>query len=325
MIYVADELQEIDDELSMVIGSAWSKSTLACRNSQWSRFIKFCHQHGLQPLPASANTVARFLVWQSRSSKFSTCNNYLSAINTLHKFYGCDIDFRQVFLVKLVLKGLKSTLGNTTIQKIPFSVEELMAMYRSLDFNSELEMLCWTVIIVSFRTLLRKSNLVPSTTGDYSHVLRRRDIQFHDWGMTVKVSSTKTLRFSEYTLDIPVHFVANKALCAASAVKYHLQSVIAEPDSPLFVCQGKGSLEPLLYSAVLSHIKVCASRIGLDPLKVGCHSLRRSGAAHMHSIGIPLVDIMSIGDWRSMAVLEYLVTPMDRKEKIQRTVAASLS
>ena len=61
MDYVADDLQQIDAEMSAVIGSAWSKSTLACRNSQWSRFIKFCQLHELNPLPASANTVGRFL------------------------------------------------------------------------------------------------------------------------------------------------------------------------------------------------------------------------------------------------------------------------
>ena len=224
-----------------------------------------------------------------------------------------------------MLKGLKSTLGDTVTQKIPFSVQDLAAMYGTLDFNSENELIYWTVIILSFRTLLRKSNLVPTTLSDFSHVLRRRDVQFHDWGMLVKVNSTKTLRYSEYVLDIPVHYVSNKALCAASAVKYHMDTFRAQPDSPLFECQGSHSYEPVLYSAVLAHIKLCASRIGLDPSRVGCHSLHRSGAAHMYSIGVPLVDIMSIGDWRSMAVLEYLVTAMDRKGKIQELVAASLN
>ena len=117
LICVAADLKDIDQELSQVIGAAWSRSTLQCRNSQWSRFIKFAQQHGLQTLPASHETVARFLVWQSRTSKYSTCNNYLSAINVLHKFYGFDVDFRDSFLIKLVLKGLKSVLGDKVTQK----------------------------------------------------------------------------------------------------------------------------------------------------------------------------------------------------------------
>ena len=71
-------------------------------------------------------------------------------------------------------------------------------------------------------------------------------------------------------------------------------------------------------------LKDCVSRIGLDPGDVGLHSLMRSGAAYLHSIGIRLIDIECIGDWKSLAVLTYLVTPVNRKIYIELKVAASL-
>ena len=310
--------------MSRLIGSAWSHNTLKSRNSQWSRFISFCQRLGLTPLPATPRTVARFLVWQSKSSKYSTCNNYLSAIVVLHKYYGYDVEFRENFMIKLVLKGIKSVLGDKTVQKRPFTVDELMSMYAALDFTSQEELLCWSAMITSFRTLLRKSNLVTSVDSENGHVLRRRDVSFHAWGMLVNVSSTKTLRHSEYVLDLPVHYVGNAALCAASAVKYHMDNYPAPQDSPLFVSTADPS-QPLKYVKLLGFVKHCAQRIGIPPSEVGCHSLRRSGAAHMHSIGVPLSDIMSIGDWSSLAVLDYLVTPRDRKDSIQSLVATSLS
>ena len=315
LIYVADDLRQIDDEMSRTIGSAWSRSTLQCRNSQWSRYIKFTRDHGLQTMPGSPQTVARFIIWQSRSSKYSTCNNYLSAINVLHKFYGFDVDFRDSFLMKLVMKGLKSTLGDKAVQN----------MYSKLDLQSEQETICWTVMILWFRSLLRKSNLVPNTLSDFTHVLRRRDISFHDWGLMVRVVSTKTLQHLEYELEIPVYYVDEPALCVASAVKYLICRYPASDDSPLFFVPTSKGLLPLLYSSVLAHVKLCANRIGMKPEQVGCHSLRRSGAAHVHSIGIPLIDIMSIGDWKSLAVLDYLVTPSGRKSEIQKSVAASFA
>ena len=298
MGYVADELDRLDEDLSAVIGSAWTKSTLACRNSQWSRFIKVCQDFGLSPIPADATTVARFLVWQSKSSKYSTCNNYLSAINVLHKFYGHDTDFRQCFLIKLMMKGLKSVLGDQSCQKRPFTVRELCEMYKSLNFESEDEIICWTIIILSFRSLLQKSNLVPTSPTDDAHVLHRWDVSFHSWGMMVRVTSIKTLKNSEYVLEIPVHYVWNLALCAASAVEYHMKVYPGHKDSLLFLRQGESGLEPVYYAQVLDQIKRCASRVGIDPTAVGCHSLRRSGAAHMHSIGVPLVDIICAGDWK---------------------------
>ena len=325
ILYVAEDLNSIDSEMSQVIGAAWSKNTLASRNSQWTRFFKFCHTYELTPLPASPETVARFLVWQSRSSKYSTCNNYLSAINVLHRYYGYELDFRESFLIKLVLKGLKSTLGDQSSQMRPFTVEELSKMFERLDMSSEREMVLWTIVIFSFRTSLRKSNLIPTSLADTDHVVRRRDISFHSWGMLVCVRSTKTLSKGDHALEIPVHYVNNPVFCAASAVKFHLSTHPADDSDLLFYGASGSSFTPILYPEVLGFIKLCASRIGLKPSEVGCHSLRRSGAAHMHRIRVPLEDIMCIGDWKSMAVLDYLVTTRDRKDVIQRIVAASFS
>lgn len=63
----------------------------------------------------------------------------------------------------------------------------------------------------------------------------------------------------------------------------------------------------------------------MDDSKVGLHSLRRSGASFWCHLGVPLTDIKSIGDWRSLAVLEYLVTPMNRKMDIEKIMVEALS
>ena len=65
--------------------------------------------------------------------------------------------------------------------------------------------------------------------------------------------------------------------------------------------------------------------IGLDPEVVGLHSMRRSGASYLHRIGVPLQDIKCAGDWGSLAVLSYLVTPMDRKVVIEQFTSTSLA
>ena len=144
-------------------------------------------------------------------------------------------------------------------------------------------------------------------------------------GVCYSGSNLQSPQHSEYVLELPIHFVGNAALCAASAVRFHMLKYPASMDGPVFWQGTYASFKPVLYSTVLSHKKLFASSIGIAPEEVGCHSLRRSGAAHMHSIGIPLVDIMSWGDWKSMSVLQYLVTPASRKVEIQHVVAGSLS
>ena len=316
------ELDALDVEVASAVGAAWSRNTLLTRNSQWSRFIGFCHKHGLQPLPASAQTVSRFLVWQAHDTKFSTVNNYLSAINALHRFYGHDIDFRRVFLIKLVLRGIRNTLGDTVFQRQPFTVPQLVIMFNRMDKSNDLNMILWSVVITSFRSLLRKSNLVHNGSQQSDHVLLRSEVDVHSWGVLLHIGSTKTLQYKQYVLDIPIVYVPNKALCAASAIVSHMSKYQVGAFSPLFV---QPNLKPVQYSQVLSFIKNCASSIGIDSSTVGCHSLRRSGTAYLHKIGVPLEDIMSLGDWKSLSVLSYLVTPPSRKLQIQETVALNLS
>ena len=230
--------------------------------------------------------------------------------------------FRHCYLITLVLKGLKRQLGTHVQQSIPFSMDELKAMHATIDMASYLNRILWSVVIFSFRTLLRKSNVVPDSLDSAIHVVRRKDVEFHDWGLMINVASTKTVRYDQYVLHIRIHYVQDKRFCAASSVKSHFQVVPGKPNDPIFLKEPFG--KPVLYHDVLSFIKRLATDIGLKGERIGCHSLRRSGAAFLHSIGVPLEDIMSSGDWHSMAVLMYLSTPMSRKHVIQDSVSDKL-
>ena len=316
------DVSKIDDELSTTIAAAWSSNTLSVRNSQWSKFISFCTSINQPPLPASTETVSRFLVWLARTCKYSTINNYVSAVVSLHKFHGYDPQFRDSFFIKMVLKGLKRRLGDKTVQMQPFSLMNLKGMYEKLDHS--IEELLWTILIVSFRSLLRKSNLVPTRGQDDHHVLRRSDIHVFHWGIMLNVKSTKTLQCSEYVLQIPLYYVKDIRFCAASAVLAHMHTYPAPASSFLFMKKVGVGLQPVYYKEVLDFIKILSSRIGLDPKQYGCHSLRRSGAGFLQSIHVPLEDIMSMGDWHSLSVLDYLVTPLHRKFDIQNTVSVNL-
>ena len=316
------DVSELDQEVSATIAAAWSANTLATRNSQWSKYFAFCADVELTPLPANVHTVARFLVFLGRTCKFSTVNNYLSALISLHKFYGLPCDFRDTFLISMILKGLKSTLGEEVKQMKPLTVDQLMDIHKQV-VESELDNIYWAIMMLSFRSLLRKSNLVPDSRSVCDHVLRRKDIEVHEWGVMLKVRSSKTLQHKEYVLQIPIYYVDNPRFCAASMVQAHISAFPANEDSPLFVKQVNGKLQPVLYRELLSFIKHSVTRVGLDSECYGAHSLRRSGCAFLHAQGIPLIDIMSMGDWKSLAVLDYLVTPLDRKMNIQRALCAA--
>ena len=322
---VAESLAQLDKEVAQAVSSAWSSNTLSTRNSQWKSFITFCSTNGLQPLPADHQTVSRFLVWLASRTKFSTVNNYLSAITMLHKYYGYEGDFRSSFLIKLVMQGLKRQLGTKTDQKLPFSVSQLRSMYHKVDLKDRLELALWAVMVFCFRTLLRKSNVLPDAAGKLHHVVRRSDLEFHQWGMLVHVRSSKIVQFKEYILDIPVHRISDDAFCVVSMIEEHFKAFPAPGDTPIFLRRTSQSVAPILYGDLLLFIKKLSSSIGLDKTKYGSHSMRRSGACFLHQLKVPLTDIMSLGNWSSMAVLSYLVTPETRKHAIQGAVGLALA
>ena len=319
------DIQQLDKDVSDVVQSAWSSNTLMTRNSQWKRYLHFCSDIGAIPLPANTKTIGRFLVHLSKDCKYSTINNYLSAIVSLHKFYGYVPDFRESFYIKMILRGLKNKLGTHSDQKQPFSIEQLRLMYLTLDVASTTDEILWTILITSFRSLLRKSNLVPTCDTDMKHVLLRKDVLFHSWGMMLHVRSTKTLQHGEYVLEIPIYFVDDVMFCAARAVRKHILYYPADDSCPLFFKRTATCLQPVYYSELLSFIKRLSTNIGLDPKLYGCHSLRRAGAQYMNSKDIPLHDIMCVGNWHSMSVLDYLVTPLNRRMDIQAKLSHYLS
>lgn len=278
------------------------------------------------PIPADVMTVARFLVKVAATCKYTTCNNYLSAIVTLHKFFGHSGCFRECYVNQLVLKGIGRCLGKAVDQKVGLTPVQLLHMYDYLDRSSVDVITKWTAIVLSFRSLLRKSNLVQTSYKDPGMVIMRSDVEFTSQGVILHVRKTKTIQSADRVLLIPVHYVSCRKLCAASLLCTHLARTSHVKDGPLFLvsCKKLG-WKPLLYNDLLKFLKSAVKHIGLSPEQVGLHSLRRAGAAFLQSIGVSLVDIMNTGDWKSLAALSYLVSPIDRKLLIEKTVCAELA
>lgn len=182
----------------------------------------------------------------------------------------------------------------------------------------------WSAVILSFRTLLRKSNIVQDKLNETGMVVLRSDVEFTTQGIILRVRKTKTIQRKEYVLEIPVNYSGNKTLCAASMLCTHLTRTDFTREGPLFLVYKNNHWRPLLYSDLLGFIKDCVKLIGLPPTEVGLHSLRRSGAAYLHSLGVSLIDIMNAGDWHSLAALSYLLSPLERKLKVETVVSTAL-
>ena len=247
---------------------------------------------------------------------------------SLHRFYGCEPTFRESFLIKMTLEGIKSTKGSGGVIKMPLTPEQLIAMFRHVRKSDDVQMAMWAALIFCFRSLLRKSNVLPrdDSMPEGLHLVRRRDVVFTECGLLVTVYSTKTFKYRDRVLLVPIVRVAGSPLCAVSLLTDHFARIPGNSDDLLFLRQVTPRLyRPIRYSEVLFFLKDLAQRLGLDRDCVGLHSMRRSGALFLRSVGVDLTDIQSMGDWRSMAALVYLVSPLDRKVQVDTLAAAELS
>lgn len=257
-------------------------------------------------------TVSRFLIHLGQTSQYSTVTNYLSAVNTLHHYYGYEYDFRSYYIIKMIMSGLKRILGGISVPKDPLTPSQLKLMYL-FSQKTEYDELCWLAILFSFRTLLRKSNFLPDGSKSDCHLIRRGDVELQRELLFIHVKSTKTILKGERVLKIPLLRVSDSVFDVYTRLLYHITTVPADDMSFLFQKKISKGTEPLMYREVLTYIKKLVKTIGLDPDNIGLHSLRRSGASFLHCIGVPLEDIRMAGDWRSMAVLLYLVNPLSKK------------
>ena len=124
---------------------------------------------------------------------------------------------------------------------------------------------------------------------------------------------------------LPIVKSNGSPLCAVFWLTQHiLDFPNVAKDSNMFVCSVDGQIRPLSYQKLMMFFKCLLKKSGKDTNRVGIHSLRRAGAAYMHSVGHTLEDIRQAGDWSSLAALIYLAKPISHRIESDSRVAELL-
>ena len=289
-------------------------------------FLRFCSEFGLAPVPASTRTVIRFLIHLSSYCKYSTIINYLSAINVLHRHFGHDVTFQEVFTVKLIVRGLRRVLGDAREQKLPITPEILLRLRPTLTADSDSGF--WAAMLMGFYFFFRKSNLVPKSAKDYdpSKTLLRKNIIVLPWGLVICVTWSKTIQFKERQLLIPVlRLPADHPLCPVQAFERHLRLFPAPPSSPAFLQSCGDSATPITHATFTTKLRKSLSDTGLKASNYSGHSFRRGGATFAFHCGAPVELISLQGDWSSDAVLLYIAQPLKRRMSVAQLIATNIS
>ena len=296
-----------------------AEATEKTRNSQWKSYMDFCLEFGiLEPLPATLEVILLYLTHLADRLCYSSITQYLSAVWILHKTLGLSHVDPKNFEIYMTLRGIRRVLGDTVTQARPASIQDLVAIYRLLDMSSSEDVAFWVAIVLCFRGLLRKSNVVEPGLA-----VTVFDMDIENWGLAIRLRRTKTISFKERVLYIPFVRIPGSIFC----VLYYVSLLLSMLLLPSRTCQLVGFMRNGRwvrgsYSWYLSKLKSLCVRSGLDPMTT--HSLRRGGASLLADSGFSLLDIKNVGDWKSLSVLNYLTKTKQSRMDLDRRVVATV-
>ena len=291
-------------------GNWLADTSKVAKTSQCKIYLRFCQEYELDPLPASLETVLLYLAHLAESRSYVTIINYLSAVWTLHKINGIPHVDPKDFQIKSMLRGIRRALGDEKKQARPISVYELRLIFATLDMNSSQDVAFWLALLICFRGLLRKSNVVEKGLA-----VLCSDVHNFPWGVLLVVRRTKTICFKERKLEIPFNFFPGSIFCVARF--YRLLRLLVDypsPDSQLISYMESGEFVRGSYTWLGRKLTGVSSSLGLDPLS--SHSLRRGGAMALEGAGFTLLQVKDMGDWSSLAALQYISRTLSSRRNL---------
>ena len=300
----------------------YSCNSRVTRSMQIRKYLAFVDKFGgiLSPVPCSPEQLTLYITWLSKTLKYSSILNYLSALNFFLKSEGAEQIEYDNFRVKSVLGGVKRSLGCMIRQAAPLLPSHLKEMFKSMS-NSVGHLAIKVALLLSFRGLLRKSQVTLSDS-----MLLRSDFKFYDWGLLINVRRSKTIQFKERELLIPIVYVDPPELCAAHwCYELFIRTNPLPGEGAVRVPGPNGGFEPLTYQAYQATLKYFCAIIGLDPELFSSHSLRRGGCTFLAMQGATIAEIRTRGDWSSESVYDYIKLPLSERIILDAKVARALA
>jgi len=278
-----------------------SASTRRVYRSDWQIFIAWCSARGLEPLPATPETVARFLSSEATAGvKASTLGRRAAAIGYAHKLAGYRDPPSGAEAVKAVLRGIRRRFGTAPTRKSPATADLIGEMLKHCP-DTLAGKRDRALLALGFAGAFRRSELVALEVADLAEVPD---------GLRVTIRKSKTdQEGAGQEIAIPRGY----RLRPVEAVEMWLAA--AEINSgPVLRAVLKGNRlqpEPLTDRSVAKIVKRYACLAGLEPAQFAGHSLRAGFITSAAESGATVLRIADQSRHKSLDVLRSYVRRAD--------------
>ena len=291
----------LSDALSDALAAAWgyaerslSERTRRSHARNLAAFRTWCTAGRATALPAEPQTLAAYLADLALTDRPATIGRKLAAIAVAHRDAGLGSPTEHR-MVKRTLAGIRREKDTAPHQKAALLVDDLRRIVAPLG-ASLLDRRDRALILLGFAAALRRSELVG---------LRCEDVRFEEKGLVLVLRRSKTNQ--EGRLEtIAVAYGSDAGTCPVRALRARLAAA-ALVDGPLFVGltpQG-GLRDSALGDRMVAHVvKRRCKAIGIDPVVVAGHSLRRGFATSAARAQKSDRSVKRHGRWKSSVMLE---------------------
>lgn len=278
----------------------YAENTLLGYQEDWKLFCKWAQKAGYPTLPASPETVARYLTQVIASGrKVTSAIRYTSGIGYFHKQAGHPNPVTAE--IWKLLTGARRLRREQPRQMRPLTVDHLRSISAALNAEGTLHAFRdRAILVLGFSSALRRANLAA---------LELRDVEFHERGLIVRVHREKNNQAGRTRLiGIPrgqhPHTCAERCLTAWLDRRGHAPG-------PLFTRIDRKSLESIRPVTVGRAVKAGVERIGLQPQAYGGHSLRAGFITAAVEANIEPLRVAAVSGHRSMDILQRYFRPTD--------------
>lgn len=291
------KLRERMTELCAAILAANTRETY---KSSWGIFRKWCEAAGRPALPASIETVALFLTHEiNRGAKVTTAEHRLSAIVHYHRVNKLPVPLAPE--LRHLLSGAQREKKEQPDAKDALTVPQLRRIASRLNGCKPKDIRDRALILFGFASSLRRSEI---------SALTMEDVSFSRAGMRVFIGSSKTDQ-QAHGRSIGIRHAADPLLCPVTAA--HAWLHIRGDRKGAFFCRvnsgGTITGQAIAGDSICRIVQQAAQRAGIDPARIGAHSLRAGFVTASLAAGHSAPAVMERTGHRSVATVQRYYRP----------------
>lgn len=270
---------------------AFSAATLRAYRQAWGSFAAFCTEIGESALPATPETVARFVAAEAERINPVTIKKHVYAIKKMHRLMRLPdpVDDEEVVIA---IRRVRRTKGTAPRQALGLSRTLLERMLEACDPATLVGLRDRALLLTMYDSACRRSEIAALTVDDLEPVA--------DGGMLVFVRRSKT--------DIAGRgrHAYLSARAAEAIADWRKAAGVVDDNVFRNVRNREASFTGLSANSVGWIVKRAARRAGLSDTVVAgltSHSGRVGRAQDLSLAGADVLTIMRAGGWKSVEVV----------------------